>query len=72
MPTTVESETILEMIQVAATEPSKVSGDAGSYEQVPLTQLIEAHKYLSGTDSDVVNSPQRGIRFSKMRPPGAV
>jgi hypothetical protein len=68
----VESDAVLEIIKTAMSEPLKVTGDAGSYENPSLTELIKAHEYLSGTDPTIVNSPIRGIRFAKLRPPGAV
>lgn len=68
----VESDSILVTIESAATEPKKVTGDAGSFESYSLAELIAAHRYISGIDPNVFDAPTRGLRFSKMRPPGAV
>jgi hypothetical protein len=68
----VESDEVLEIIKTAMSEPLKVAGDAGSYENQSVSSLIEAHRYLSELDPQILAAPQRAIRFAKLRPPGAV
>ncbi len=48
--------------------PAKASGDAGSVEQHPLPDQIEADRYLASKDA--AQSKQRGLRFNKFVPPG--
>lgn len=55
-------------IRQNAQGPAKVAGDAGSVEQHPLSELIEADRYLASKES--VRQPKRGLRFSKLVPPG--
>ena len=55
-------------IRENATGPAKVSGDAGSVEQHPLTEQIEADKYLAAKEA--AQRKQRGLRFNKLVPPG--
>jgi hypothetical protein len=49
--------------------PAKASGDAGSVEQHKLAEQIEADRYLASKDA--VKKPRRGLRFTKIVPPGA-
>ena len=49
--------------------PAKVAGDAGSVEQHPLPDQIEADRYLASKAA--AKKPKRGLRFSKLVPPGA-
>ena len=56
-------------IEENAKGPAKVSGDAGSVEQHPLTEQIEADRYLASKEA--AKKPQRGLRFNKLVPPGA-
>lgn len=56
-------------IEDNAKGPAKVSGDAGSVEQHPLTEQIEADRYLASKEA--AKKPQRGLRFNKIVPPGA-
>lgn len=67
-----QSDEFLELITTNLTEPKKVTGDAGSYENPSVTEIIEAHRYVSGLNKDIVANPMRAIRFAKLRPPGAV
>lgn len=55
-------------IRKVAEGPLKVSGDAGSVEQHKITDLIEADRYLA--TKEAAGKPNRGIRFSKLVPPG--
>jgi hypothetical protein len=52
-----------------AAGPAKVSGDAGSVEQHKLTEQVEAAKFLAAKEA--VKKKNRGVRFSKLVPPGA-
>lgn len=54
----------------ALTRPAKASSDTGSVEQRSVSELIQAANYLAGQCAS--SSPRRGIRFSKMVPPGTV
>jgi hypothetical protein len=58
-----------ETIEQNAKGPAKASGDAGSVEQHPLPDQIEADRYLASKDA--AQKPQRGLRFNKLVPPGA-
>ncbi len=55
-------------IRQNAQGPAKVAGDAGSVEQHPLKEQIEADKYLSAKEA--VKTTKRGLRFNKLVPPG--
>ena len=52
-----------------AAGPAKASGDSGSMEQHKLPDQIAADRYLSAKDATKLKS--RGLRFSKLVPPGA-
>jgi len=56
-------------IRENAQGPAKVSGDAGSVEQHSLADQIAADRYLQSKAA--ARSKQRGLRFSKLVPPGA-
>lgn len=58
-----------ETIEQNAKGPAKASGDAGSVEQHPLPDQIEADRYLAAKEA--AKQPQRGLRFNKLVPPGA-
>jgi len=55
-------------IRQNAKGPAKASGDAGSVEQHPLPDQIEADRFLASKEA--VKSKKRGLRFSKLVPPG--
>jgi hypothetical protein len=57
-------------IEVNAQKPAQVSGDAGSVQQHPLPDQIEADRYLAAKNS--LKTPRRGLRFNQLVPPGAV
>ncbi len=67
-----QSDSIVETITQSLGEPKKMSGDAGMVENPDITEIIAAHKYISGLDNVIVANPMRAIRFAKLRPPGAV
>jgi hypothetical protein len=49
--------------------PKKVQGDAGAVEQHSLPDQIAADRYLASKQA--VRSKSKGIRISKLIPPGA-
>lgn len=52
-----------------ATGPKRVQGDAGSVEQHSLPDQIAADRYLAAKQA--VRSRGKGLRISKLVPPGA-
>ena len=58
-----------EAIVESAKGPAKSAGDGQSMEQHPLRDLIDADRYLAGKEA--VGKPRRGLRFTKLIPPGA-
>jgi hypothetical protein len=56
-------------IRKNAEGPAKASGDVGSVEQHKLAEQIEADRYLASKDA--VKRSRRGLRFTKLVPPGA-
>lgn len=57
-------------ISQAMTEPAKASADGVSAESHPLSELSKLRRDLAA-DEGAAN-PRRGIRFTKLVPPGAV
>lgn len=64
------ADEISDAIEENATGPKRVSGDAGSVEQHSLADQIEADKYIASKNA--ASNPSRGLRFTKMIPPGTV
>jgi len=60
---------LTEAIEENAQGPKKASGDSGSIEQHSLPDQIAADKHLAAKKA--VQSKSRGVRFSKLIPPGA-
>ena len=59
-------------IEEAAGQPLEAQTDMGRVRARSLDELIEADRYLKeNTASDGVNGRRRGLRFSKLVPPGA-
>lgn len=56
-------------IRENAQGPKRASGDSGSVEQHPLTEQIEADRYLSSKEAA---KQGLGIRMTRVVPPGAV
>lgn len=56
-------------IRENAAGPAKASGDSGSMEQHRLRDQIEADRYLNSKQA--AKSKTRGLRFSKLVPPGS-
>ena len=52
-----------------AAGPKKATGDSGSMEQHPLADQIEADRYLASKQA--MRSKAKGIRLTKLVPPGA-
>jgi hypothetical protein len=55
-------------IRQNAQGPAKAAGDAGSVEQHPLPDQIEADRYLASKKA--AGQKNRGLRFNKLVPPG--
>jgi hypothetical protein len=66
---TTMAEPLDDTIRENAKGPAKASGDAGSVEQHPLSEQIEADRYLGAKEA--AESKRRGLRFNKLVPPGA-
>lgn len=60
----------VDAILAALSSPASVSGDAGSVTQRSIPDLIMAANYGAGLAA--INSPSRGVRFSKLVPDGTV
>ena len=52
-----------------ASGPAEAHGDAGGVKQHPLKDQIEVDRFLASKQA--ARSKSRGIRFSKLAPPGA-
>ena len=63
------AEQLDQTIRDNAQGPAKASGDSGSMEQHKLADQIEADRYLNSKDA--AKSKSRGLRFTKLVPPGA-
>jgi hypothetical protein len=63
-----DANTISEAINAALAGPKRVKGDAGEVEQHSIGDLIRADQYARSKCA--ASSPRRGIRFSKIVPPG--
>lgn len=64
------SETIDTQIATVAAGPARVSSDAGSVEAHKLPDLIAASNHLASKCA--ASRPHLGLRFVKLKPPGAV
>ena len=49
--------------------PAEAHGDSGGVKQHPLKDQIEADRFLASKAA--VKSKRRGVRFTKIAPPGA-
>jgi len=63
------AEGLEQTIRENAAGPKRAQGDSGSVEQHDLKDQIEADKYLASKDA--VKKPNRGLRLTKIVPPGA-
>lgn len=65
-----DSTAASDALNAAIVGPAKVASDAGSVEQHPLPDLIEADRYLSAKCSGA--NKRRGLRFNRLIPSGTV
>ncbi len=63
------AEQLDQTIRDNAQGPAKASGDSGSMEQHKLADQIAADRYLCSKEA--AKSKSRGLRFTKLVPPGA-
>jgi hypothetical protein len=63
------SGNLSDTIETAANGPARVRTDNTEAEQHKLTDLIEADRYLAAKQATAKN--HLGLRFTKIRPPGA-
>lgn len=70
--TIIDSESLLEVIQTAASGPEEVTTDAGTVRQYSLADLIAAHKYLAAAQVADQQPRVSGLRFSQLIPGGTV
>jgi hypothetical protein len=59
-----------DILEDAAAEPVEARGDAGSIRQRSLAELIEADRYLKSRDG--LRRTDRGLKLTKLSPPGTV
>lgn len=62
-------EPLDQSIRENAQGPAEAHGDSGGMKQHPLPDQIEADRYLASKQA--VKSKSRGVRFTKIAPPGA-
>ena len=60
---------LTDSIRENAQGPAEVAGDSGSMKQHPLKDQVEVDRYLNSKKA--ARSAGRGIRVTKMVPPGA-
>lgn len=60
--------TIQDAIKNAALTPARASNETGSVDARPIKELIEADRYEKSVAA--VKKPHRGLRFTKLIPPG--
>jgi hypothetical protein len=65
----VPDETIADAIRENAAGPVQASGDSISVEQHSIQDQIAADRYLASKAA--AKQPHRGLRFSRIVPPGA-
>lgn len=62
-------DTLEQSIRENAQGPAEAHGDSGGVKQHPLKDQIEADRFLASKQA--VKSKSRGVRFTKLAPPGA-
>jgi len=62
-------ETLADRIEENAGDPKHVEADGVVADQHPLPDQIEADRYLRSREA--AEKPHRGLRFTKLIPPGA-
>jgi hypothetical protein len=65
----VPDDTITDAIRENAAGPAKATGDSISVEQHSIREQIEADRYLASKRA--ASKPHRGLRFTRIVPPGA-
>ena len=63
------AEPLDQSIRENAQGPAEAHGDSGGMKQHSLPEQIEADRYLASKQA--VKSKSRGVRFTKIAPPGA-
>lgn len=63
-------QAIDEALEAAASQPAKMSGDAGSVEQRSISDLIALDKHVAAKSAGRRGTPF-GLRFGRIVPPGA-
>ena len=64
-----ESQILDDIIRENAQGPAEAHGDSGGVKQHSLSEQIEADRYLASKAA--ANSKSRGLRLSRLVPPGA-
>jgi hypothetical protein len=64
-----DDPTIEDAIRENVAGPKRAQGDSGSVEQHSISEQIEADRYLASKDA--VKNPTKGVRFTKLVPPGS-
>lgn len=64
------SDEVSDALKAAAQQPKRVRTDAGEVEAHDLDQQIAADKYLASKGA--VGNAHRGLRFSRIIPPGTI
>ncbi|WP_437226032.1 hypothetical protein SH661x_004370 [Planctomicrobium sp. SH661] len=64
-----QNQPLDQAIRENAQGPAEARGDSGSVKQHSLKDQIEADRFLASKRA--VKSRTRGVRFTKMAPPGA-
>ena len=62
------AEDLEQTIRENAAGPKRAQGDSGSVEQHPLPDQVVADRYL--VSKEAVKKPSKGLRFTKLVPPG--
>ena len=63
-------DSVREALNEAIAGPKRVRSDAGEVEARDVDEYIKAAQYLSGNSAG--SRPRRGLRMTKLIPPGAV
>jgi hypothetical protein len=64
------ADDLVDRIVENVTRPQSASNDMGSATQVPIREQIEADRYAKSIAAAA--NPHRGLRYSKVVPPGSV
>ena len=67
-----DTEAVRIALNAALAGPKVIEGDAGKVEQHSIADLIAADRYLRTTTDSVGTGARRGLRFTKLNPPGTV